>query len=140
MTLLPEGVVAVVTSSGILKHAFHVAYVPFRTTVNQDLKALVVKDGISSRYVFHALQDYAEDIRKLTKKQGGTVDSLDIQRVLEYEIPVPALDVQKLMVDVVDNFEAICSESQMCLPAEIEARKKQYTYYRNKILTFESVK
>ena len=136
MTLLPEGVVAVVTRSGILKHTFPVAYVPFRTTVNQDIKALVVKDGISSRYVFHALQAYAEDIRKSTKKQGGTVDSLDFQRVLAYEIPVPTLDVQKRLVDVLDNFDAICSDLKIGLPAEIEARQKQYEFYRDALLTY----
>lgn len=48
MTLLPEGTVAIVTRSGILKHTFPVAYVPFRTTVNQDIKVLVVKEGLSA--------------------------------------------------------------------------------------------
>ena len=136
MTLLPEGVVAVVTRSGILKHTFPVAYVPFRTTINQDIKALVVKDGVSSRYVFHALQAYAEDIRKSTKKQGGTVDSLDFQRVLAYKIPVPDLEVQNRLVNVLDNFEAICSDLKIGLPAEIEARQKQYEFYRDALLTY----
>ena len=136
MALLPEGTIAVVTRSGILKHTFPVAYVPFKTTVNQDIKALVVKEGISSRYVFHALQAYAENIRKSTKKQGGTVDSLDFQRVLAYEIPVPALDVQNRLVNVLDNFDAICSDLKIGLPAEIEARKKQYELYREQLLTF----
>ena len=133
MALLPEGTIAVVTRSGILKHTFPVAYVPFKTTVNQDIKALVVKEGISSRYVFHALQAYAENIRKSTKKQGGTVDSLDFQRVLAYEIPVPALDVQNRLVNVLDNFDAICSDLNIGLPAEIEARKKQYELYRERV-------
>ena len=136
MTLLPEGTVAIVTRSGILKHTFPVAYVPFRTTVNQDIKVLVVKEGLSARYVFHALQTYGEDIRKSTKKQGGTVDSLDFQKVLAYEIPVPALDVQNRLVEVLDNFEAICSDLKIGLPAEIEARQKQYESYRDALLTY----
>lgn len=136
MTLLPEGTVAIVTRSGILKHTFPVAYVPFRTTVNQDIKVLVVKEGLSARYVFHALQTYGEDIRKSTKKQGGTVDSLDFQKVLAYEIPVPALDVQNRLVEVLDNFEAICSDLKIGLPAEIEARQKQYEFYRDALLTY----
>lgn len=126
MTLLPEGIVAIVTRSGILKHTFPVAYVPFRTTVNQDIKALVVKDGISSRYVFHALQAYAEDIRKSTKKQGGTVDSLDFQRLLTYKIPVPPLDVQNRLAHVLDNFEAICSDLNIGLPAENQRNGTRY--------------
>ena len=136
MKLFPEGIVAIVTRSGILKHTFPIAYVPFRTTVNQDIKALVVKDGISSRYVFHAMQAYAEDIRKSTKKQGGTVDSLDFQRLLAYKIPVPTLEVQNRLADVLDNFESICSDLNIGLPAEIELRKKQYEFYRDALLTF----
>lgn len=139
MTLLPEGVVAIVTRSGILKHTLPVAYVPFKTTVNQDIKALVVKDGISSRYVFHALQTFAEDIRKTAKKQGGTVDSLEFQKVLAYEIPVPTPDMQERLVDVLDSFESICSNLNIGLPAEIQAREKQYEYYRDKLLTFKSL-
>lgn len=93
MTVYPAGSVAIVTRSGILRHTFPVTYIPFETTVNQDIKILVTKEGISSRYVSHALQAYGESIRRTTKKQGGTVDSLDFQKVLAYKIPVPPLDV-----------------------------------------------
>lgn len=136
MTLLPDGTVAIVTRSGILRHTFPVAYVPFRTTVNQDIKVLIVKDGLSARYMFHALQSYGEDIRKTTKKQRGTVDSLDFQKVLAYKIPVPLLDIQNRLVEVLDNFEAICSDLKIDLPAEIEARQKQYEFYRDALLTY----
>ncbi len=136
MTVYPAGSVAVVTRSGILRHTFPVTYIPFETTVNQDIKILVTKEGISSRYVSHALQAYGESIRRTTKKQGGTVDSLDFQKVLAYKIPVPPLDVQNRIVNVLDNFETICSDLNIGLPAEIEARQKQYEYYRDKLLTF----
>lgn len=139
MTVYPAGSVAIVTRSGILRHTFPVTYIPFETTVNQDIKILVTKEGISSRYVSHALQAYGESIRRTTKKQGGTVDSLDFQKVLAYKIPVPPLDVQNRIVNVLDNFEKICSDLNIGLPAEIEARQKQYEYYRDKLLTFEEV-
>ena len=136
MTVYPVGSVAIVTRSGILRHTFPVTYIPFETTVNQDIKILVTKEGISSRYVSHALQAYGEDIRRKTKKQGGTVDSLDFQKVLDYQIPVPSLEIQNRIVNVLDNFEKICSDLNIGLPAEIEARQKQYEYYRDKLLTF----
>ena len=136
MTVYPAGSVAIVTRSGILRHTFPVTYIPFETTVNQDIKILVTKEGISSRYVSHALQAYGESIRRTTKKQGGTVDSLDFQKVLAYKIPVPPIDVQDRIVNVLDNFEKICSDLNIGLPAEIEARQKQYEYYRDKLLTF----
>lgn len=139
MTEYPAGSVAIVTRSGILRHTFPVTYIPFETTVNQDIKILVTKEGISSRYVSHALQAYGESIRRTTKKQGGTVDSLDFQKVLAYKIPVPPLDVQNRIVNVLDNFEKICSDLNIGLPAEIEARQKQYEYYRDKLLTFKEV-
>ena len=136
MTVYPAGSVAIVTRSGILRHTFPVTYIPFETTVNQDIKILVTKEGISSRYVSYALQAYGENIRRTTKKQGGTVDSLDFQKVLAYKIPVPPIDVQDRIVNVLDNFEKICSDLNIGLPAEIEARQKQYEYYRDKLLTF----
>ncbi len=52
------------------------------------------------------------------------------------KIPVPPLDVQNRIVNVLDNFEKICSDLNIGLPAEIEARQKQYEYYRDKLLTF----
>ena len=50
--------------------------------------------------------------------------------------PVPALDVQERLVRVLDNFESICSDLNIGLPAEIKARQKQYEYYRDLLLTF----
>ena len=139
MNLMPEGTVAVVTRSGILKHTFPIAYVPFRTTINQDIKALSVKPGVSARYVSLTMQAYGEDIRLKTKKQGGTVDSLDFDKVLAYEIPLPDYVTQLRIVNVLDSFESICNDLQIGLPAEIEARQKQYEYYRDKLLSFQEL-
>ena len=55
------------------------------------------------------------------------------------EIPIPSLDVQNRIVQVLDNFDAICTDLSSGLPAEIEARKKQYEYYRDKLLTFKTM-
>lgn len=82
MTVYPANSIAVVTRSGILKHTFPVAYVPFETTINQDIKMLVVNEDILPRYAFHLIQGKGKDILVKTKKQGGTVDSLDFQRYL----------------------------------------------------------
>ena len=136
MTLFPENSIAIVTRSGILKHTFPVAYVPFKTTINQDIKILVVNKWVLPRYAFHVIQGKGQDILTKTKKQGGTVDSLDFQKVLAYKVPVPPLDVQERLVQVLDNFECICTDLNIGLPAEIEARQKQYEYYRDLLLTF----
>ena len=57
----------------------------------------------------------------------------DIGKLL---ISVPTMDVQERLVRVLDNFEAICADLKIGLPAEIEARKKQYEFYRDQLLTF----
>lgn len=51
-------------------------------------------------------------------------------------LPVPSLAAQQRLVEVLDNFDAICTDLSSGLPAEIEARQKQYEYYRDKLLTF----
>lgn len=140
MNLHPEGSVAIVTRSGILKHTFPVAYIPFKTTVNQDIKILDARKNVSSKYVAHVLQAYSEDIRIKTKKQGGTVDSLDFQKVLTYKIPLPTMEIQNKIVNVLNNFEAICSDLNIGLPSEILARNKQYEYYRDKLLDFKELR
>ncbi|RGS41715.1 restriction endonuclease subunit S [Coprococcus eutactus] len=55
------------------------------------------------------------------------------------EIPIPDIDMQKKMINVLDNFETICSDLNIGLPAEIEARQKQYEYYRDKLLSFKEL-
>ena len=54
-------------------------------------------------------------------------------------IALPSLDVQQRLVHVLDNFDAMCTDLNVGLPAEIEARQKQYEYYRDKLLTFKEL-
>ena len=57
----------------------------------------------------------------------------------DYEIPVPSLEKQEKIATVLDRFNALCNDISAGLPAEIEARQKQYEYYRDKLLTFKEV-
>lgn len=52
-------------------------------------------------------------------------------------LPVPEMEIQNRIADVLDYFDAICTDLNIGLPAEIEARQKQYEYYRDKLLSFE---
>ena len=54
-------------------------------------------------------------------------------------IPVPSMEEQERIVSILDRFEALTTDLQSGLPAEIEARRQQYEYYRNKLLTFDAV-
>ena len=140
MRVFPKNCTAVVTRSGILKHTFPVAYVPFETTVNQDIKILVPCDRVLPRFAYHILNAYSERIRVATKKRGGTVDSLDFPTVLEYEIPLPDKTVQERIVSILDNYETTFGELSADLSYEIEIRKKRYEYYRDRLLTFREAK
>ena len=55
------------------------------------------------------------------------------------KIPIPPLEKQKQIVSILDKFEKLTNDIAFGLPAEIEARRKQYEYYRNKLLTFKEV-
>jgi restriction endonuclease S subunit len=55
------------------------------------------------------------------------------------QIDLPSIEKQKRIVSILDRFDAICNDLTSGLPAEIEARQKQYEYYRDKLLTFKEV-
>ena len=94
---------------------------------------------ISNRYYWHFSKSnqYRRQAEKLVSKGGQQQFNTNaVERVV---VPVPPLDVQNRIVNVLDNFEKICSDLNIGLPAEIEARQKQYEYYRDKLLTFKEV-
>lgn len=68
------------------------------------------------------------------------IPQLTVPMVSKYKIPVPPLVVQQRIVDILDRFDALCNDISSGLPAEIEARQKQYEYYRDKLLTFKELK
>ena len=74
------------------------------------------------------------------KKIGGTVDSVDFKKVLAYKAPLPSIAEQERIISILDRFDNLCNDISKGLPAEIEARKKQYEYYRDKLLTFPEKK
>ena len=94
------------------------------------------KDVLDSRYLMYILRTDALKTAIAKKVAGGTVKSIPMAEMRKLKVPVPSLAVQERLVNVLDNFDAICSDLNIGLPAEIEARQKQYEYYRDKLLTF----
>lgn len=68
---------------------------------------------------------------------GGTIARLYNDNIAKAEIPVPPLAEQQRIVDILDRFDKLCNDISEGLPAEIELRRKQYEYYRDKLLTFK---
>lgn len=63
----------------------------------------------------------------------------DKDAVMRFPIPVPSLQEQARIVAFLDKFDTLTTDITTGLPAEIEARKKQYEYYRDKLLTFKEL-
>ena len=97
---------------------------------------VVMKHNQNPRYLAHVLATTEARIQKGKGKVKSKVVHSSIPSIQEIEIPLPPLDVQERWANVLDNFDAICSDLKIGLPAEIDARKKQYEYYRDLLLTF----
>lgn len=69
-------------------------------------------------------------------KSQGAQPGLSVKRLEELIVPIPSMEIQERIVNVLDNFDAICSDLNIGLPVEIEARQKQYEYYRDRLLSF----
>ena len=90
--------------------------------------------------VLNSYLRYCYELKPWKVSSGGTIQRLYNDNIAKAIITVPSLDVQNRIVNVLDNFEKICSDLNIGLPAEIEARQKQYEYYRDKLLSFKEHK
>ena len=96
------------------------------------------KNKIDARYLKYIIES-GVGRKELNKRILFTAVPIKINKgdIDKIEIPLPPLEVQKRIVEVLDNFEKICNDLNIGLPAEIEARQKQYEFYRNFLLTFK---
>lgn len=129
--------IALVVRSSILQHTFPVAQIDVDATFNQDMKVLVVDpDRFERRYIYYALSANGQEILRRTSKQGGSVNSLVVPQLMDFEIPVPEVDEQRRIADLLDRFDALVNDISSGLPAEIAARHAQYEHYRDRLLSF----
>ena len=94
------------------------------------------KQIVKPRYMFHAMQSSAFKAQADKTAKGAAQKTIGLAALAAMKMPVPTLDVQTRLVQVLDNFDAICSDLNIGLPAEIEARQKQYEFYRDALLTY----
>lgn len=88
------------------------------------------------RYVFHWISNCYHQLRSLGE---GSQNNINSRKVKSFRIPLPTLEVQRSIVTVLDNFDSLVHDLSSGLPAEISARRKQYEYYRDKLLTFKEL-
>lgn len=97
----------------------------------------VNNEMINSHFAYHFLftqkfQEYVEGHQK-----GASYPAISNKDVMSFELPIPSLQEQERIANILDRFESLTTSLQSGLPAEISARRKQYEYYRGKLLTFK---
>ena len=75
----------------------------------------------------------------MKKVVGGTVKSIPMKELRKIVIPLPTITEQREIATLIGQFDTLCNDLSKGLPAEIEARQKQYEYYRDKLLSFEEI-
>ncbi len=80
---------------------------------------------------------FFKEKRKLA--QGTKVIEVTPRKLENVKIPIPSLSKQKQIVSILDKFDKLVNDLSVGIPAEIKARKQQYEYYRNKLLSFKEV-
>lgn len=94
---------------------------------------------IKRKYMFYLLNSKKMFLRMLEVASGGTVPDLPHKKFYNLKVSIPSLEEQQRIVDILDKFDSYCNDISQGLPAEIEMRKKQYEYYREKLLTFKKL-
>lgn len=103
------------------------------TTITTRIKD---KSKITPQYLCHYLNSNLckSSIASMTISDRSNLNQSSFEKLV---VPVPPLETQNKIVQILDNFDSICSDLKIGLPAEIEARTKQYEYYRDKLLSFK---
>ena len=91
---------------------------------------------INNKFLFYLWQS------SVIKKQLSTNDAMPINQITNREfskisVPVPSIIEQQKIVDILDRFDNLANDLVAGLPAEIEKRRQQYEYFRDKLLTFK---
>ncbi|GAA8761522.1 hypothetical protein BTM116_08820 [Helicobacter pylori] len=131
-----SGETIAISSSGV--YAGYVSYWDIPVFLADSFSVSPKQKTLMPKYLFHYLTTQ-QDVIHATKSTGGIphVYSKDLQNFL---IPIPPLEIQQEIVKILDQFSILTTDLLAGIPAEIEARKKQYEYYREKLLTFKPLK
>lgn len=106
-------------------------------TTNQACCNLQIDESKADvRYVFHWLSNEYEHLKALGE---GSQSNINAKKVRLYPISLPPLEEQQRIVSILDRFDKLTNDLSSGLPAEIEARRKQYEYYRDRLLSFDEL-
>ena len=97
----------------------------------------VLKHKQNGKYLAYQLQTKKFIDYKKQHAIGAKVTRLRSNKLKEFEVPIPPIEEQNRIVDILDKFESLVNSISSGLPAELIGRRKQYEYYRNQLLTFK---
>lgn len=136
--MLPsETVVIALAGQGKTRGTVAITQIPLCT--NQSLCGICAKDELNSMYLYHYLKSRYEDLRAISNGDG-TRGGLNLKMIANYDIPLPPLEVQMKIVNILDKLDSINNDMYSSINNEIESRQKQYEFYRDKLLTFKELK
>ena len=121
----------IVTISRVGANAGFVSFITTKFYLNDKCFSVVPKDQFNSKFLFYYLKDHESNIVAL-QSEGG-VPTINTSKVSSISIAILPLSIQKEIVSILDKFTSLEAE----LEAELEARTRQYDYYRNQLLAFE---
>lgn len=118
----------------------HVYYQEGKFALGNILCAAIPKDNkmLSAKYLYYYFE-CTKDYTLVPLMKGGANVSMHIPDIEKLKIPIPNIDIQNDIVKILDKFDKLVNDFSEGLPAEIEARKKQYEYYKNKLLTYKQL-
>ena len=97
----------------------------------------VESDVLTDRFIYFYLMTQQYKLKSQVRK--ASVPRLSREAIENLVIPLPPLEIQSRIVEVLDKMATLTAELEAELKAELEARKQQYEYYRNKLLTFNEI-
>jgi len=100
---------------------------------------VVLRHKQNPKYLAYALSTTDAKNQKSKGKVKSKVVHTNILSIASIKVPIPSMEEQNRIADILDNYYKLCNDLSEGLPAEIEARKKQYEYYRDKLLAFEKI-
>ncbi|GHS09926.1 hypothetical protein JP0115_10810 [Helicobacter pylori] len=136
--LFPKNSIIISTTATIGEHALLIV----DSLANQQFTFLSKKANcniaLDMKFFFYQCFLLGEWCKKNTNVSGFA--SVDMTAFKKYKFPIPPLEIQQEIVKILDQFSILTTDLLAGIPAEIEARKKQYEYYREKLLTFKPLK
>ncbi|WRA45606.1 restriction endonuclease subunit S [Helicobacter pylori] len=98
--------------------------------------SVIPKETLINRYLYYVLTNMQNYLYSISNRSAIPY-SISSNNIMQIIIPIPPLEIQQEIVKILDQFSLLTTDLLAGIPAEIKARKKQYEYYREKLLTFK---